>query len=262
MNKFHLPTANLRALNSATKYPSIPTYHTLDPKNGGLLEECLTFAGEVIATEKVDGTNARIILCPDGRWLLGSREELLYASGDLIGNPALGIVDQLGPVAQDIAEEFIPLSDALIVIYLELYGGKIGGAARQYGKDPKLFGWRIFDVMDLVDYRPVLTWPSERISAWRDAGGQPFVDESVLDDYYTATAIPLTPRLLDPFCGDSMPDSVEGMAKMLADIAPRTRVRLDDGEGRAEGVVFRSPDRSVIAKARFQDYERTLRRRK
>jgi hypothetical protein len=54
-------------------------------------EEATAFAGTVIATEKVDGTNSRVICLPDGCSLLGSREELLYGKGDLIGNPALGI---------------------------------------------------------------------------------------------------------------------------------------------------------------------------
>ncbi len=71
-----------------TKYPSIPTYHALDPRNGGLLDETVPFTGTVLATEKVDGTNARIVQLPDGGYLLGSREELLYAKGDLIGNPS------------------------------------------------------------------------------------------------------------------------------------------------------------------------------
>jgi hypothetical protein len=31
--------------------------------------------------------------------------------------------------------------------------------------------------------------------------------------------------------------------------------------GRAEGLVLRTSDRAVIAKAKFQDYERTLKRR-
>ncbi len=31
-------------------------------------------------------------MLPDASYLLGSREELLCAQGDLIGNPALGIV--------------------------------------------------------------------------------------------------------------------------------------------------------------------------
>jgi hypothetical protein len=35
MNNFSVRTADLRALNSLTKYPSIPTYHALDPRNGG-----------------------------------------------------------------------------------------------------------------------------------------------------------------------------------------------------------------------------------
>ena len=77
--KFDLKTVDLSKINSLTKYPSIPTYHKLDPKNGSLLEEALNFQGTLIATEKVDGTNARIICLPDGNYLLGSREELLYA---------------------------------------------------------------------------------------------------------------------------------------------------------------------------------------
>jgi hypothetical protein len=38
VTKFDLRTTNLRALNSLTKYPSIPTYHELDPCNGSLLD--------------------------------------------------------------------------------------------------------------------------------------------------------------------------------------------------------------------------------
>jgi hypothetical protein len=54
------------ALNSLTKYPSIPTYHTLDAGNGGLLETSIDFEGRVIGTEKVHGTNSRIISLPGG----------------------------------------------------------------------------------------------------------------------------------------------------------------------------------------------------
>src|SRR3954470_23466594 len=72
---FDVRTVDLRTVNSVTKYPSIPTYHELDPRNGGLLDTCVSFDGTVIGTEKVDGTNSRIILLPDGAWLLGSREE-------------------------------------------------------------------------------------------------------------------------------------------------------------------------------------------
>lgn len=42
---------------------------------------------------------------------------------------------------------------------------------------------------------------------------------------------------------------------------PQTFVVMDGQPGRPEGIVLRSETRSVIAKARFQDYERTLKRR-
>src|SRR5690349_5017210 len=154
---------DLRALNSLTKYPSIPTYHLLDPRNGGLRDEAVVFSGPVVGTEKVDGTNARIIMLPGGDWLLGSREELLYARGDLIGNPSQGIVAALKPVAEALA----PVTgDEIRVIYVELYGGKVGAAAKQYTTDPTRYGWRCFDVVALRDHAEQLTWPAERISAW------------------------------------------------------------------------------------------------
>ena len=52
---------DLRKLNSATKYPSIPTYHALGER-GMLLDEHASFDGQsILATEKVDGTNSRTI---------------------------------------------------------------------------------------------------------------------------------------------------------------------------------------------------------
>src|SRR5262249_26329407 len=91
---FETRAVDLVKLNSMTKYPSIPTYHLLGEK-GALLDERVAFAGRVLGSEKVDGTNGRVIFLPDGCWIVGSREELLLARGDLIGNPALGIADAL-----------------------------------------------------------------------------------------------------------------------------------------------------------------------
>ncbi|MEU7873821.1 RNA ligase family protein [Dactylosporangium sp. NPDC049140] len=253
MTRFDLRAADLRALNSLTKYPSIPTYHELDPRNGGLLESPTAFPGDVIATEKVDGTNSRIVLLPDGSYVIGSREELLHARGDLIANPALGIVEQLRPVADRLAAP-----GSLRVYYLELYGGKVGGAAKQYTTDATRFGWRLFDVMLLDDWATALTWPQPAISAWRESGGQPFATEEGLAELAPAAGLSLTPRL---FRTDSLPESIAGMQALLTERLPETLVALDGARGRAEGIVFRSPDRKVIAKARFQDYARTLRRR-
>ena len=63
---FDIRQTDLGKLNSMTKYPSILTYHTLGDK--GVLRETVQvpFAGRVLGTEKVDGTNCRLIFCPDG----------------------------------------------------------------------------------------------------------------------------------------------------------------------------------------------------
>lgn len=249
---------NLKELNSLTKYPSIPTYHMLDPRNGGLLDETVAFTGNVIGTEKVDGTNARIIVPPDGNFLIGSREELLYAKGDLIGNPSLGIVENLKNVAAK-----LPADDmgALRVYYLELYGGRIGGQAKQYSTQGSV-GWRLFDIASIDEPEDKLAWPRHLISEWRDGGGQDFADEMLLQLSVSMTSIELTPRLFEVPAGD-LPTSIDDTYAMLGGRLPFTWVALDDsGKGAAEGIVLRTEDRSVIAKARFQDYERTIRRRK
>ncbi|MFI8301518.1 RNA ligase family protein [Streptomyces nigra] len=247
----------IAALNTATKYPSIPTYHALDPKNGGLLEAPTTFDGDVILTEKVDGTNGRIVLFPDGDYFIGSREELLHARGDRIANPSLGIVEALAPLA----DRLKPRDEhrQILVFFLEVYGHKIGGAAKQYTSSGRV-GYRLFDIACLLP--DVLEWDRAQISAWRESGGQRFCTEATLQRAANAEAIELTPRLgLVP--GAEVPASVEDMAAFLAGRLPETRAALDEGAGGGpEGIVLRSADRSVIAKARFQDYRRTLKRRR
>ena len=247
----------LAALNTATKYPSIPTHHALNPKNGGLLEEPTAYEGDVILTEKVDGTNGRIILFPDGDYFIGSREELLHASGDRIHNPALGIVDALEPLAARLK----PRDEhrQILVFFLEVYGHKIGGAAKQYTGDG-LTSYRLFDIACILP--DVLEWDRAQISTWREGGGQRFCNEATLQRAADAEAIELTPRL-ETIPADALPSDIEGMAAFIAGRLPVTRVALDDGAGRQpEGIVLRSADRSVISKARFQDYARTLKRRR
>lgn len=261
------PAPDLAALNSACKYPSIPTYHTLDPRNGGLLETAVGFAGdEVILTEKVDGTNGRIVVLPGGDYVIGSREELLYARGDRIGNPALGIVDALKPLAERMSEQRKfgdglgdGLGDGQIRVYfLEVYGHKVGGAAKQYTGQGRV-GQRLFDLAVLP--ADVLDQDQARISAWREAGGQQFCTEEALQRAAAADGIELTPRLgvLPPA---ALPTTVEAAHAWLTATLPATHVALDSAAGgRPEGIVLRTPTRSTIAKARFQDYARTLRRR-
>jgi len=257
LTTFDVRTANLTIVNSMTKYPSIPTYHALDPRNGGLRDETVPFDGRVLLTEKVDGTNGRIVSLPDGSYLIGSREELLYARGDLIGNPALGIVEALRPIA----DRLPPVDrDAIVVHYLEVYGGKVTAGSRQYTAS-RAVGARLFDIVVLDDYAELLDWPAERISAWREAGGQRFRTEQELLAAAATAGLATVPRLaaLD---ATELPTDLDKMAALLGEYLPHTTVALDGEPGRAEGIVLRSETRSSIAKARFQDYERTLKRRR
>jgi hypothetical protein len=258
MADFDLRSANLRRLNSLTKYPSIPTYHSLDPANGGLLPETVEFSGPVIGTEKVDGTNARIISLPDGSYLLGSREELLYAQGDLIGNPALGIVDALRPLADTLP----PVDgDTIQVRFLEVYGGKVTGASKNYTGN-RTVGFRMFDIAVFPDYRSKLDLDPAAMSNWRESGGQQYLSEDELVAAATADGVEMTPRLFAIDAAE-LPSGIEQTNEFLSERMPVTLCRLDDGAaGDAEGIVLRSKDRAVIAKARFQDYRRTLRRKK
>ncbi|WP_216900937.1 RNA ligase family protein [Nocardia alni] len=252
---FDVRAADLDAINSATKYPSIQTYHQLGER-GSLTETVTEFSGSVIGTEKVDGTNARVISLPDGSWLLGSREELLYAKGDLIGNPAQGIMAGL----RTFAESLTPVDDVVRVHYLEFYGGKVTAASKQYTGD-RAVGHRLFDMVVLRDYRATLDKSPAELSSWRESGGQPFVPEPELAEAAARDGVELTPRLFVLDAAE-LPREIASTREFLAERMPRTRCALDEGAaGQPEGIVVRTPDRSIIAKARFEDYDRTLRRR-
>ena len=170
---FDIRQVDLRKLNSLTKYPSIPTYHTMGPKNGVLLDEFIRFEEPVLATEKVDGTNARMVFVPGGIFLLGSREEFLYGRGDLIGNPSMGIVEALRPLAERLCDTVRP--DAVVVYFGELYGGKITAGSKQYTTTQRV-GFRLFDAIVMTDFEAQMEQAPEAISTWREGGGQAFVD--------------------------------------------------------------------------------------
>jgi len=245
---------DLRKLNSATKYPSIPTYHALGEK-GSLLEEIVELGdSELIVTEKVDGTNSRIIVMPDGRFLIGSREELLHAQGDLIHNPALGIVETLKATADRIGQAIPAQEDTILTVYLETYGGKTTAAAKQY-TSRRVFGYRVFDVSQVAVRQ--LDQEPESISSWREHGGQNFLEEPALLEFAAKVELELTPRLT----AGPVPVSIEETHEWLSTTISATLVALDaDAGGRPEGVVVRTPDRSRIAKIRFEDYERHAKR--
>lgn len=248
-------TIDLDVINSATRYGSIETFHKLD--RGRLTEELnFTFEGNVILTEKIDGTNARVIVMPDGDFFIGSRKEILHAKGDRRIDPTESIVETMLPVAQRVQRKHI--GTWAVVFYGEVYGGKIGPAAKQYTSTGST-GFRLFDVA----YIPmdVFTWERPTIATWREGGGQKFANETTLRQWADRLVVDLTPRK-GTISAEQLPTTLPDMHDWLANEYAIHSVAMLDGEdtpGASEGLVLRTQDRSIIAKARLADYAKVLR---
>ncbi len=147
-------------INTFTKYPSILTLHKFGEK-GVFTDEFTTEINPVdmYATEKIDGTNVRIIIYKD-KYLIGSREFILHYCDDLYFDPSMGIVESLRAL-----EIKIPYMEDFTVIYGELYGGRVSSNSKWYGQDK--VGFRIFDVAVYKDFTP-LDLTLDRISGWRE----------------------------------------------------------------------------------------------
>lgn len=253
-----IPLANrfrLRAIDSMTKYPSIDTYHRLQEGTGLLLEDHVQFeANTVIATEKIDGTNARIIVFPDGDFIIGSRKELLHAKGDRIINPALGIVDTVLLPAWEIC---LRHHEHPTVYYGEVYGHGVQGG-KAYTSTPGQTGFRLFDVAILDRFEELVHWEPQELASWRDNGNQPFMSEVRLRATADGLGLPLVPRW--DVRTSQLPDTHEGWLVFLGGPLSETHVSLDGTAGQMEGLVLRSSSRNIVAKARFEDYAKTLRR--
>jgi hypothetical protein len=240
------------ALNSATKYPLIPTYHTLE--GGRLTESPMVYppGDPVTLTEKIHGTSARIAQLPGGDYVIGNRNTLLHAKGDRIPNMVDGVVTELMATAASLT--LLDDDTWVRVFYFEVYGGRIGPWAKQY-TGLGTVGHRLFDVayipLDVLEETPA------DIAAWRDAGGQLFANEATLQRAARAESLALVPRL-GTVSADSLPVTLEGMHEWLRSAFPMgTFAPLDDGgKDKPEGIVLRTTDRGVITKARFEDYEK------
>ncbi|WP_145409603.1 RNA ligase family protein [Paenibacillus xylanexedens] len=256
---------DLKKINSITKYPSIYTYHQLGER--GRLNDALTesrgFEGSesVYIYEKVDGENSRIILLKnaDGEidYLIGSREELLYAKGDRIGNLYGNIADFLRPIADEIiANDKLQGDWALKVIYQESYGGKT--KASKHYSDKKTQNYRVFDVFSLnqVELNNLIEFPLEKIAEWREHGNQPFYNEDDKQRLVEHLGLQAAP-LLEVTTGSEFPVSLEDAFSYLKKFE-KTQVGIELA-GKSEGIIVRTVNRNQIRKIRFEDYERTYR---
>lgn len=263
MTDFNMREVNLDAINSLTKYPSIDTYHAINPHDGVLLEGAvMPFEDTVWATEKVDGTNARLIFLPDGNYLIGSRTELLYASGDLLHSGSHGIAETLRPYAERIqACTMGSPPDCAFVVYGEVYGHKQLPAAKHYSSDGTT-AFRYFDLMKVQELSDKVTWDPEKIAGWRQRGGQSYFDVEDLHMTWLRHIITPVPRLFRCDAAE-LPKTIEETRDFLGLCAPKTMAAIGESPaGQAEGIVIRDHSRDRIAKLRFQDYDRALRMRR
>jgi hypothetical protein len=249
----------LPALTSATAYPSIETYHALGDKGRLTEERNVVFEDDVVVTEMIDGANARIIFEPLDAdigeirgWLIGSREKLLTAADDLVYNPSEGIVECVRDVANSVRA--LAESELITVIFGEVYGGK-QNASKHYTSSGA-WGYRVFDIAVIPADK--LFESRERLASWRDHGGQEFLTTKMLKRTAAMWDLHLVPEVVAP----APPADVRGTSDWLAEYAPKSLATLDEAAtARPEGLVVRSPDRSKIAKIRFEDYARTPRTR-
>lgn len=249
-----------RKLNSLTQYPSIPTYHKLSTGGKGRLTEELSvrFDGPLQITEKVDGTNARMVFLPGGMWFIGGRTEWLTARDDIVFNPKNNIVDNLGYFASTMET----ISDyRVVVIYAEVYGGGTGANWKNYTTKADETRHRIFDAftMGFDEFDEHMNRPIEQIAAWRDAGGQPYMRTTEIIRLAAEYGLALVPPI-DDIKANKLPTGLVETEEWLKKLLPETRAAFGSAaKNVAEGVVIRSPGREAIAKLRFEDYARAAR---
>lgn len=265
----------LQKLNTLTKYPSILTYHNLGEK-GCLVNTLVEDTGfkdkKVFVTEKIDGTNTRVIAFTNDAgevcdYLIGSREDFLFAYGDRIVNPTLGIVNTIGKFADTLmlltknnTPHHLP-PNSICCFYGETYGGNINGN-KHYTND-KTYGFRLFDMwhMEFNDIMRILENDVGRISSWREHNGQPYVNVAQLEEYASMFGISTVPYIKE-IVGTEIGTTLSSVYKWLLEFR-KSNAALDAdyaGDGLSEGVVVRTSDRSLIRKIRFEDYERTKKR--
>lgn len=240
-------------INTLTKYSSILTLHQFGEK-GRLKKELTTpIQGEkMYATEKIDGTNVRII-CYGSEYLIGAREFILHHSHDLYFDNSQGIVDGLKKLNIK-----VPQTEKFTVIYGEFYGGKTSANSKWYGQDKN--GFRVFDIAVYNDLS-MLELSQQEISKWREKEtengiiyGQNFLTRSEMQSQFSDFAfVPLVEFELGDMSHQVILDN-------LKKFIPNTNVALSENAlKKSEGVVLRNERRSKIVKVRFEDYEKTLR---
>ena len=252
--------------NSLTKYPSIQTFHKMEK---GILKDELTFPAneslEVYMTEKIDGSNIRFIIY-NGDYLIGSRKEWIYAKGDrLISNEQ---VMYLKNYVEEVLKSYTFKKNILYCIYGEVHGTGIQ-SWRNYTLSSQSYGFRIFDIwsMEKKDIENLLISmkSKDEVSNWRENNNQPWWNMNEMTKFIINCCGLLEYAPFKLLCSiKRIPTDIEETYEFMRRFQ-HTDVNLDrtgKQNAKAEGIVIRTYDRSYIAKLRFEDYEKTFKKRK
>ena len=255
---------DLHKLNILTKYPSIYTRHSLDNKGQASNDIEVQVKDEDVyyLTEKIDGTNSRIIIFPDNRYVIGSREEFLTADNDLIRNNTLGITTTVLPYAEHI-KQYIKehqdiLHDNIIVIYGETFGGHSHKNGIAYSGDRSRYAFRMFDIqrISIETLNSLLEKDETRIATWREHNNQNWFTFDELELMGSLLKIPTVP-FIAKLKGTDIPKEPEKMLDWIKNILPETKEKLDaTAKGFAEGIICRTSDRKTILKIRNANYKK------
>jgi hypothetical protein len=256
MDFYSINDLTLQKLNSLTKYPSIPTYHKTD--GTGMLtteHEFILDEPTYLISEKIDGTSSRIIFDHEGNYIVGIRENFLWGSKDLIVQDSMGILPEIVKCAEKLKGSLDFSKEKVFCVYGESYGGSISRNSKNYTKDANIRGFRIFDIAECALH--MLDTSLTHIANWREHGGQEFYTHENLTNFAKSYSLELVPML---GCHDVKANlSHQEAYALITCMVPETSAGLSaDRLNKAEGIVIRTPDRSIIAKLRYQDYERVF----
>lgn len=258
-----------KKFNSLTKYPSIMTYHKMEK---GCLSEELTFPNKencmLRVTEKIDGTNTRIIILNDD-YVIGSRDEFIYAKGDrVIASHNLNHVLFMKKYVEELLSKNCLEKDTIYCIYGELFGSHIQKSWKRYTlKDEDDFEYRIFDIwtMNIDSFEELYENIIDANAAqnWRENNKQPWWYINNLRRFCKNNQLLMVPYCKFIFLED-IPIEREKTYEFLKKFQ-ETNVNIDGTSkqnNNAEGIVIKTDDRDYIVKLRFEDYEKTFRKKK
>lgn len=259
-------------LNVMTKFPSIPHLHEYGDRGTVNMDALAVDPDEFFpayATEKIDGTNVRVCVSM-GRVFIGSRDNWVWAEGDSLSRPDMGIADHfLQPPFLDSFLADLRDYQNTIVYYGELYGGGIGSAWKNYCQTDK---WRCFKVFQIVLGRNNLiaekltdsSLKLDQIAEMREDYKlrMPFLFDIIGDFNGIVDRMPSAfegnrvPRL-DLVQARDIPSTAAATVEFLRGLVPETLCALEDCEpGPAEGIVLEGAN-GQLAKMKFAAYERT-----